>query len=99
MGRKPNRWNPGKLRPQHRPVIETPLKAWMQKEGKLVTQLGEELGLSWKTLENWMHGRCMPPLHWAFKIELYTAGKVPASAWLSTDLGKEMWKDGSDATR
>jgi hypothetical protein len=71
----------------------------MQKEGTRVMALAEAMGLHWKTLENWVLGRCMPPLYWAFKIELFTKGEVPASAWLATDLGKEMWKEGSDATR
>lgn len=99
MGRPKNRWNPGSLPVHRRPVIDTPLKRWLQKKGLGLMAVAEEMGLSWKTLENYVHGRCMPPLHWAFKIELYTKGGVPASAWLATDLGKEMWKDGSDATR
>lgn len=99
MGRRPARWNPGKRKVADRPRIETPLGQWMGREGTKVTVLAEELGLSWKTLENWVLGRCQPPLIWAFKIELYTKGAVPASSWLATDLGKEMWKEGSDATR
>lgn len=99
MGRPKKPWNPGTLKVSKRPVINTPLKSWMEKKSILVTQAAEEMGLSWKTLENWMHGRCMPPLVWAFKIELWTEGKVPASSWLGTDLGKEIWKEGSDATR
>jgi len=71
----------------------------MESQHLLVTALGEQMGIPYKTLENWMHGRCLPPLHWAFKIELFTQNAVPASSWLATDLGREMWKDGSNATR
>ena len=99
MGRPKKRWNPGTVPVHRRPVIDTPLKRWMEVNSRRVKELAEALGLQWKTLENWVHGRCMPPLVWAFKIELYTKGEVAASSWLACDLGKEIWKEGSDGTR
>jgi plasmid maintenance system antidote protein VapI len=69
------------------------LDQFLSDSGWSTKAFAEKLGIDRKRLEYMRNGQNLPTLVWAFKIERETAGKVPASSWLATEIGQAMWKD------
>ena len=74
-----------------RPPSITPLSLWLKANQKSQCSLARDLGCDPKLVKLWTTGRVIPGLVYAFKIERQTEGGVPASSWLGTPLGREMW--------
>ena len=83
-----------------RPRQWTRLREWMEEQQLSCYALAKGMGCNQKTLSYWMLGQALPPLVWAFKMEKYTEGAVPASSWLATDIAGVRWRtEGTEATR
>jgi transcriptional regulator with XRE-family HTH domain len=74
---------------------ETPLGVWMKEHGVSIYEMAKLLGVDRHNVRFWLHGKNLPGLVVAFRIEKATNGEVPAAAWLGTELGKRLWKEGT----
>lgn len=92
MGRTEKKWGGG-LHVRFRPTCETPLNLWLDETGYSTMAFAKLVGMDRKRMEYLRRGQVLPTLVWAFKIERATGGKVPASAWLATEIGQAMWED------
>lgn len=99
-GPRKQKWTHHGLKPRDRPVEDTRLREWMLENDWSALALAKEWGVDKMTLLNWVNGQIIPALVWAFKIEKATAGQVPASSWLSTEMAKMRWQaEGSAVTK
>lgn len=76
---------------QKRPPSETPLSLWLRANSISRYGLAKRLQCDVKLVKLWSMGKCLPSLVYAFKLERETEGGVPASSWLGTPLGLEVW--------
>jgi hypothetical protein len=71
---------------------DTLLLKWLQDNGVSDRMFARMLGCSVPSVGFWAHGRVLPGLVSAFKIERITHGQVPATSWLGTRLGRAAWE-------
>lgn len=74
-----------------RPHTETRLDLWMKENGRSFPWMAKQIGASVRSVRLWAWGQVLPTLVFAFQIERVTAGEVPASYWLTTELGRAVW--------
>lgn len=74
-----------------RPVCETRLQEYLTAHGISYDKFARTLGVNPLSVSHMANGRVIPRLVVAFKIEYVTAGAVPATSWLESQIGKELW--------
>jgi predicted transcriptional regulator len=70
----------------------TLLHDWMMQEGVSLNALSARLGVHKTSVQAWRVGSGLPSLPAAFRLEQVTKGKVPASSWLVTTVGRTMYE-------
>jgi transcriptional regulator with XRE-family HTH domain len=84
MGRK------AKTVPTNGPAVEeTSLSRWLHSTGLSAREVAREVGVDVATVTHWAGGRVLPSLPGAFRLEQVSRGKVQATSWLGTILGRE----------
>jgi transcriptional regulator with XRE-family HTH domain len=78
----------GKTAPNKRPISDTPLSAWLKAHNVSQYELAKKIGADPKMVNLWATGRAEIGLIYAFVLERATAGGVPVSSWLGTELFK-----------
>ena len=76
-----------------RPVHRTLLDVWMAKRGISNNALAVAFGCDGHTVSYWRLGQALPDLVYAFMIERYTAGGVPAAYWIGSQIGRTLWNE------
>lgn len=71
---------------------DTLLLKWLNDNGVSDRAFARMIGCSVPSVGFWAHGRVLPGLVSAFKIERVTHGQVPATSWLGTRLGRAAWE-------
>lgn len=56
-----------------------------------IRTIGKAIRAQHTQVKAWMEARALPNLVFAFRIDQYTKGGVPASSWLGTPLGRNLW--------
>lgn len=70
---------------------QTLLSEWMDAQSLSVGELARRVGVDKSSVQAWRVGSGLPSLVAAFRLEQVTAGKVPASSWLATTVGRHMY--------
>ena len=70
----------------------THLHAWMEREGISLGALAARLGVHKTSVQAWRVGSGVPSLVAAFRLEVVSKGKVSASSWLVTTVGRSLYE-------
>ena len=65
----------------HRILRMTPLKRWLDEQGRKQKWLAAETGANLTTVSQWVRGKSRPDARYREAIERITDGGVPVSAW------------------
>ena len=67
---------------------DTALARWLYRNQMSAFAFAGKLRMNPQTVRQWIHGKVLPSLCAAFKIDELTKGEVPPSSWLGTAVGK-----------